>query len=337
MQKEDSLMTSVAGTLGSVTVGDAKVFKNLTMFPLTGAVNAPLDYLPLGRALRLGVARVVEVSTGGRVPELRFENTADLPVLILDGEELVGAKQNRTVNLTMLVPAGATLDIPVTCVEAGRWSYASHEFETSNHVHFARGRAKKAAAVSCSMSGGGGRCADQSQVWAEISAKSRRMAAPSPTQAMAAIFDRHRSSVEDYVEALTPAEGQAGAIFAIGAEVVGLDLFDRNSTLVATLPKLVRSYAIDALETPVAERCDPQRATAFLKTLGGAPVESFPAVGLGTDLRLRCEGLVGGGLEVEGVLVHLAAFAVEAAPTGGRREARGLAPMRSRRDTFRRR
>jgi hypothetical protein len=337
MQKEDSLMTSVAGVLGSVTVGEGKVFKNLTVFPLAGAESAPLDYLTLGRALELGVARVVEVSTGGRVPELRFENTADLPVLILDGEELVGAKQNRTVNLTMLVPAGTTIDIPVTCVEAGRWSYASREFEASDHVHFARGRAQKAASVSCSMSDGAGRHADQSQVWAEISAKSRRMAATSATQAMAAIFDRHRSSVEDYVAALTPAEEQTGAIFAIGPEVVGLDFFDRSSTLVATLPKLVRSYAIDALETPVTEGCDQERASVFLRTLGGAPVESFPAVGLGSDLRLRCDGLVGGGLEVEGVLVHLAAFAVEAAPTGCRREACGLAPMRSRREAFRRR
>jgi hypothetical protein len=53
MQKEDSLMASVADTLGSVTLGNVKVFKNWTMFPLSGAVPAPLDYLTLGRALQL--------------------------------------------------------------------------------------------------------------------------------------------------------------------------------------------------------------------------------------------------------------------------------------------
>ncbi len=55
------------------------------------------------------------------MPELRFVNHCERPVLLLDGEELVGAKQNRILNLTVLVPAHQTIVIPVSCVEAGRW------------------------------------------------------------------------------------------------------------------------------------------------------------------------------------------------------------------------
>ena len=90
-------MKSVCKQLGELTLGDESVFRNLTMFPLLSGEDGTVDYLTLGDALELEVARVVEVSAGGSVPELLFENTADLPVLILDGEELVGAKQNRTV------------------------------------------------------------------------------------------------------------------------------------------------------------------------------------------------------------------------------------------------
>jgi hypothetical protein len=39
------------------------------------------------------------------VPQLLFINDAMRPVLLLDGEELVGAKQNRVLNLTVLAPA----------------------------------------------------------------------------------------------------------------------------------------------------------------------------------------------------------------------------------------
>jgi len=49
---------------------------------------------------------ITEVSAGGRVPELAFENSSDETVLLVDGDELVGAKQNRVVNLSILVAGG---------------------------------------------------------------------------------------------------------------------------------------------------------------------------------------------------------------------------------------
>ena len=81
------------------------------------------------------------------MPELTVENRADLPVLIVDGEELVGAKQNRVANLTMLLPAEKTTIIPVSCVEAGRWSYSRRDFGVTDRVQNARGRAEKLADV----------------------------------------------------------------------------------------------------------------------------------------------------------------------------------------------
>jgi len=62
--------------------------------------SAP-GYLMLDEALAAGLASVTEVSVDGSVPELRLQNLAPSPVLILNGEELLGAKQNRVVNLTI--------------------------------------------------------------------------------------------------------------------------------------------------------------------------------------------------------------------------------------------
>jgi hypothetical protein len=99
---------------------------------------------------------------------LLVKNGAAKPVLILDGEELVGAKQNRIVNLTILVAAQQTLHIPVSCVEAGRWARRSREFASAGRAHYATGRARTLEQVSCAMRETGSREADQSDVGRSI-------------------------------------------------------------------------------------------------------------------------------------------------------------------------
>ena len=58
---------------------------------------------------------------GGSVPDLLVENRGDVRVLFLEGEELIGAKQNRILNTSVLVAAHTKVKIPVSCVERGRW------------------------------------------------------------------------------------------------------------------------------------------------------------------------------------------------------------------------
>jgi hypothetical protein len=100
--------------------GTPTEYRNLTIFPLIDESGKEPDYLTLDEALAQKCAKITELSESGSVPELRFVNESDKRVLLLDGEELVGAKQNRILNLRILVPAGKTLVIPVSCVEAGR-------------------------------------------------------------------------------------------------------------------------------------------------------------------------------------------------------------------------
>ena len=92
-----------------------------------------------------------EVDGGGRVPEVQVTNIGDRPVLFIDGDELIGAKQNRVVNLTILVPAFTTLKIPVSCVEAGRWKARSDTFAAARHMEFAAARASRMDQVSSSL------------------------------------------------------------------------------------------------------------------------------------------------------------------------------------------
>jgi hypothetical protein len=292
-------------------LGEAAAHANLTLFPLLGGEHAPPRYLTLDQALAEGRFRIEEVSQAGSVPTLRAINPGERPVLLLDGEELVGAKQNRVLNLSILVPAKTTLEIPVSCVEQGRWGYRSADFSASGSAHHASGRAYKTQSVSASLRSGGAASADQVGVWRDIAAKAERMQVQSATLAMADLYEGHRGGVQDYVKALPANTGQRGALFAIDGAVVGLDIFDSADTLAALLPKLVRSYALDAIETlgrPEHLPTPRQAAADFLAQVSAAQGEAFPALGLGEDLRLTGPALSGGALVLDAKVVHLCAF-----------------------------
>jgi ARG/rhodanese/phosphatase superfamily protein len=325
----------VVAALNSVSLGPDITFENLTMIPLLRDQEPPslehrtsnIDYVILDDALASGAAEVTEVSEHGSVPELRFLNRGPHPVLIVDGEELVGAKQNRIVNLTILVAAQTTQPIPVSCVEAGRWRARSRTFASAPRTQFASGRAKRVARVTESLRDRGDRMSDQAEVWADIADKSVRLQASSPTSAMEAIFQEHSTSLEAYVAACQPVDGQVGALFIVNGQVFGVDLFDEAATLRKLLPKLVRGVAIDAIDSGVAHpfrdagaASSPFRggktahghastlAAQFLAVTSAAQQHVAKAVGLGDDIRLTAPHIAGAALQVDQHVVHLAAF-----------------------------
>jgi hypothetical protein len=158
------------------------------------------------------------------------------------------------------------------------------------------------------MAMGGGRRSDQSAIWNDIALKSERLEARSQTQAMKAMYDARVGSIDAYVRAFVWAERQAGLIFAIGPETMGMDLMDHPYAMQAMLPKLLRSYALDAVEAPHSVPVSVREATEFLHRIGRAEPLIQPAVGMGEDVRLTGEGISGAALWAEQQYVHLCAF-----------------------------
>ncbi|MBK7729472.1 MAG: hypothetical protein IPJ33_13535 [Gammaproteobacteria bacterium] len=296
--------------LSGIRMGSPVTLENLTMFPLLGDAVGQPGYLTLEEALQSGLVRVTEVSEQGSVPNLCLVNEAEIPVLLLDGEELVGAKQNRIVNLTIMVAAKSETVIPVSCVEAGRWSRQSDEFSAAGRAHFSRGRAEKTAHINASMGADGTRYSNQSAVWDAIAEKSQRMQARSPTGAAAAMYDDNVVTLERFIAAFSAAELQNGAAFAINGQLIGMDLFDSPVTLAKQLKKLVTSYALDAID----ERSDKAVAgtgadcQTLIEAIRRAERSHYRAVGLGEDVRLDSPEINGGSLIVDDRLVHLCAF-----------------------------
>ena len=321
-------MNSIAQRLDRISVGESQQCKNLTMFPLVDEHPQEAHYLLLEEALESGKAKVTEVVESGSVPELKFVNEADKPVLLIDGEELVGAKQNRIINLTILIPAKTAIVIPVSCVEQGRWRADSSKFSAAKRTHFATGRARKANRVSESMNRSGSRHTDQNEVWDDIEIKFRRMKADSPTRAAAAMYESNRASLDDFEKAFAPISNQTGALFAINGKAIGFDLFDSGKPFQSMLQSLVQSYALDAIdnldekssENPAAGS---QPAQKLLDDCVQAVVNRFPALGEGQDLRLQGNGLTGGALEAGERIIHMCAFSLaESQPENNNRRGR---------------
>jgi hypothetical protein len=310
-------MALIVDTVKSIRVGEPALFRSLAVFPLFGSGAGAADYLTLDEALEQKCSEVTEVSEGGSVPDLKFVNSGKRPVFLLDGEQLIGAKQNRILNLSILVAGGRTIIIPVSCVEAGRWRHRTSHFSSDQSLYYAEGRARKMAQVSLSLSSTGQRRSDQSKVWEDIREKSSRFSVVSDTSAMSDIFEKEEARLKDYEQSFQVREGQSGAVFAINGKIVGLDLFDSAETLKKLFPKLLQSYGLDALDHERREgsgrkaACGSKDVDAFLKGITEAEAEEFDAVGEGRDVRLSGKELAGAALIVDNRVIHMSAFAVK--------------------------
>lgn len=312
-------METLAQLIHSIRVGTPITSGNLTMFPLLSdvSVSAAADYLLLDEALAGAQAEVTEVSQSGSVPSLRFSNRSSADILLLDGEELVGAKQNRVLNLTMLVAAGQELNIPVSCVEAGRWAWRTKKFAASGKKLHARARAEKARRVSHSLEQSASRVDSSIQcaIWEQIDAKICALNSRSETGALNDVYAAFEEKLATQRSAFQALAYQVGAAFAIGSNLCGLDIYDRPQTLRSVLPKLVDSYAIDAMEeigdagTPSPSLTEVQDLIARLSKCS---VQAYTALAKGMDLRLEGEGVHAAALVADGRIAHLAAFTARA-------------------------
>ena len=283
-------------------LGEPVEHRGIVIAPLFPRHDPIARYVTLDQALPRGL-RITEKDAGGSVPELNVANPLAERVLLYDGEELVGAKQNRILNMTVLVEARSTLPIPVSCVEEGRWSTRSAFFDSAAHMAHPEVRRVKSEALAAQPLSRG---AAQMHVWDSLREKSRRMGVRSETGAQADVFEAHVRSLGELEAAFSAQPSQAGALLALD-DTLCLDWVSRPEAFEQLWPKLRRGYLLDALE-----RLDGEPAAAaipgFVARLASATRTTGPSAGLGADLRLRGEHVIGSGLELDGELLQISAF-----------------------------
>ncbi|MDR7992660.1 ARPP-1 family domain-containing protein [Thermosynechococcus sp. TG252] len=307
--------------LQTVEISTPQTFGGMTLFPLLRPIAAEPDYWTLTEAMNQNLLKITEVSEGGHVPELLCHNWSDRSVLLVDGEELVGAKQNRILNLTVLVPAHTDLKIPVSCVERGRWHYRCREFAAADRAYHATGRAKKLRYVTESLKRRGSRLADQGEIWADVDDHLLFFACKSATDALADVYEKEAHSLDEYVQAFRAIAQQIGALFVVHGQILGLELFDFPATFGKLLPKFSRSYGLEALKPSLSHGSEVTTADAkaFLTTVAAATAETFEALAEGTDVRLTHPEVIGSALVAKERVVHLSAFPTEITQSKRRR------------------
>jgi hypothetical protein len=152
------------------------------------------------------------------------------------------------------------------------------------------------------------------------------MEAWSPTGAANDVYATHRASLAE-LEAQFPLEpGQCGALLALD-DTLCLDWVSRPGAFVQLWPKLRRGYLLDALEALDGPPASPESLARFADTVTRARPTQQPSVGLGNDVRLRGDRIIGAGLELGGELLQLSAFTTD----GGAERALGRIARPSRR------
>ncbi len=253
-------------------LGEPASFAGLALIPLFPTDEPRLEYVGLDEAVARGLA-VTEISDGGSVGTLFVSNPLDVNVLLYDGEELVGAKQNRILDRPVLVQAQSKVPVPVTCVERGRWHYRSARFAPAPRAAYPSLRRAR------EMGG-------QSAAWAEVSAKSLRMDAFSPTDASEEMYVRRAPALEAYLAKLPRRDGQCGSIVCVAGRVVCVDYVSRSDVYAGLYAKLLRGYALDAIENPVDAPVPMEFAERLLGRIARAPRQPAELVGLGQSSRL---------------------------------------------------
>jgi hypothetical protein len=305
-------------SLATLEVGEASHCENLTIFPLFAREEDRPEpkrrYELLTDAIAEESAKVEEASEGGEVPFLSVTNQGTSPVLIPEGEILIGAKQNRTVNLTVLVAAQSTFKLPVSCVEQGRWHYRSRGFKPDAYAS-PKLRERKVRSAQANRRVLGMALSDQSEVWAQVAEHAMDLGAESPTMDFVAGFAASEDRLESYRKKLRLPKGALGFVAARGEQVIGMDLFDASETLEKLWGRLSDAYFLEAVRDKGEVEETPKEAVEeFVAKLADNLVVAESQPGLGVEMEIAESAelagcpLAGSALWYDGAVVHLAAF-----------------------------
>lgn len=294
---------------------------NLTVFPVFAAQSHDTqDFLTLDEGLRSGEVIVTESGsvqplmrrrhtlvppTGAQVNQLVLVNNSKRPLILLAGEILAGGKQDRVIGKDRIVPGESdAIDLGVFCVEPGRWTGSSDRFGVGGI-----GSPVPAPMAAPNVRAKAMAEKDQQQVWSEV-AKTRMAMAETMTVEGAAQAINGTSSyarvmqnkdVKQRVDSVAGPiqrnyqslirqlrdQNAVGVVLAVNGQLVWADIFASTDLLEKYWPKLVWSYAAEAVVSGTKDRrADMKRAQEFLDHMDGRheTVDSEPGLYRHTEI-----------------------------------------------------
>lgn len=307
-------------TLQTVRLGEPFVFENGQFFPLFRSNKAVVNYLTMNEAIQKKLLTIREINQGGSVNNLNAENLGDLPILILDGEEVHGAKQNRVMNTTLLLAPHTKINIPVSCTEQGRWSSSFNLRDSMTDANFlldAHIRERKARAIKENLKSRKSFSSEQSEVWSDVANLHRSLGFQSPTGAYDEVHKHLHGNSQELLQKFPYQEGQCGVLFFLGGTFIAIDFVSQPGAYQIIHQKLLRGYFVqmqrmrNIAPTPITVDQAQQTLQSFeteLMTGKGHDLVVSPSVSLGTDVRITTEEKTAIFLVYQDELIHGAIF-----------------------------
>lgn len=295
-----------------IRIGSEKRYKNLVIFPIVSDITSSCDFLAIDDALRNnGSVKVTEVSDIGDVPSLMLKNNSKKKIFIIDGEELIGSKQNRVINSILLAKEKDELIIPVSCVERNRWNYQTRKFYSCGRRAYFNLR-KIIFLTSVVNRKRKLKLHPQHDVWNDIDTKLSSMTVSSSTNSMGDIYDKYNNELSKYLKSLKREEGQIGLIVFINNRVEGCEIFSSPDMLKSFYKKIIYSYAIDAIETHYAGikqlKTMRRKAVSFFNNIKKTNLEEIETIGEGRNYLLDSESAYGSALRYNDDMVYVSLF-----------------------------
>lgn len=295
---------ALGGWLGRVTLGPPQPIGRLEVSPLLLTGDPGTPFFLLHEAIEARTLEVTEQGEGA-VNQVVAHNRGNRPILILEGESLQGAKQNRMITVDLLIAGGTSATVTVGCVEQGRWDRSHRAFESSPMPVEPSIR----AAMKAGAAGGG--TVDQARLWRAIAGKLVGAGVESRSSSYHDYMDKFGGEAEREARALKPIEGQVGILALQDGRLVGFDLLGHPRNWDALSHRLACSYVLGSLDDDPDSAVRVRRSREeWLRTIAAARVKARPSAGLGQEIVLADPTLVGGGLWHEGRPAHLAAFGI---------------------------
>ena len=283
----------------------------LHIFPLRGGTPEEDNLSLLEDGLREGTLRVEEQHEASYGPGLQVVNEGDSRVLILEGDELIGAGQHRVANSSVLINAGSEITLPVSCIERGRWSYRPRAFSpVTGSPHLSLRRLTTRSVHYTLMSGRDHR-SNQRTVWRDLDHVARHFKPFVPTRALRASRSRHPERLDAFEKlARELPEGTSGVVVAIGERLALLEVLAGPFTFARVFRQLLSGYAFESasLDRPYGTP-KVQAVRSFIEAAAETAQREQQAVGAGRDVRFEGDGIAGYALIGQSGVLHAAAFA----------------------------
>jgi hypothetical protein len=284
-----------------LSVGEPVVHGKLAFYPLSlaGGGEELGEVLTMAEAVASGKFKVAELEEGATVNTLEVRNDTGKHVILLAGEIVRGAKQDRIISYDTVVPPGGKFDVDAFCVEAGRWTEVSK--------HFSYNKEMAPASVRAVAQGK----QDQGRVWDAVSKVNAERGAVTETDALTASYDdpAFQADVEKYEKALAAlARGKdvVGVVVVAEGAVKAGDVFANHDLFATVWPRLLSSYAMDAaLAAELGEVPPAADIAAYLAGLEQAERETTFADEEQNRSTLSNDELSAYELEYKGKKVHL--------------------------------